>query len=638
MFTCTYGGAQKKTIKLNRTGAMAPLQPDEYMQVLVVRGGDAAAVDAYVRHWGSTYLIAVMPASMRVKYGGSPEMELHAEVGRIGYARLFCQLLAHEIGLEEIWMLDDNVQRCWTIETNTETSLPGTSDGLVQLKQCGFSNVMRGMELLLDNGHLDHHETSLPCGTEAAEERVVFDATKENKKTPARLAHDGEASQLIVGSQAKSTSQPLANLSQYSGAKQAFGILGMQRDDPRNRLRQKEGFTTTHSVYSFFLLNVKATLDAGVLYPSKAIWEDIEFLHMVSEADLAVCKFNRYIHQKHHLRLQIPPPPTYVPELVDVLRSLKYAASPFPSVYIEDEEHAWFDEAMKAMLNEHADPHPGDAVIALQIPENGQEVHRIYKELKSHAKRAVKNGTQFERFVLLVQRKDVPSGPGAEPPLHIINASEDALLHKMSGLSKPWVEEHNGSIGHDGHLVVRHGDDEYFVISLPVGPETQPVPKPGSKRTLSSEERAATSGTTPAAKVGKLNFGEEDATLMDVSAATSSRKLSDFVNISNVIQVKLDDQITPMEWAVLEAAKNARATDASPPSSAHGWTFKLDKNRRISMVHDKSCPAANKLVPSESFFSGTVQSRLAILKKLGLVKDKPKPQKAAPNNAAVFEG
>ena len=31
-----------------------------------------------------------------------------------------------------------------------------------------------------------------------------------------------------------------------------------------------------HSVYSFFLVNVKATLEHGVLYPAKAIWEDIE--------------------------------------------------------------------------------------------------------------------------------------------------------------------------------------------------------------------------------------------------------------------------------------------------------------------------------------------------------------------------
>jgi hypothetical protein len=50
------------------------------------------------------------------------------------------------------------------------------------------------------------------------------------------------------------------------------------------------GIAHRHSVYSFFLLNVKATLDRGVLYPAKAIWEDIEFLHMVNEANLVVCK------------------------------------------------------------------------------------------------------------------------------------------------------------------------------------------------------------------------------------------------------------------------------------------------------------------------------------------------------------
>ena len=69
--------------------------------------------------------------------------------------------------------------------------------------------------------------------------------------------------------------------------------MGLQRNDTRNRLRQREGFQCTPSVYSFFLLNVKETLENGVLYPAKLIWQDIAFLHLVTEAGLVVCQFNK---------------------------------------------------------------------------------------------------------------------------------------------------------------------------------------------------------------------------------------------------------------------------------------------------------------------------------------------------------
>jgi hypothetical protein len=70
----------------------------------------------------------------------------------------------------------------------------------------------------------------------------------------------------------------------------ASQIQATRLDLVSHHLRSSYGIAHRHSVYSFFLLNVKATLDCGVLYPAKAIWEDIEFLHMVSEANLVVCK------------------------------------------------------------------------------------------------------------------------------------------------------------------------------------------------------------------------------------------------------------------------------------------------------------------------------------------------------------
>ena len=136
---------------------------------------------------------------------------------------------------------------------------------------------MRGMELLLDRGDKGNVDMELPLVSAAATEHLTFDAETERGKSPPRraLANSGSAPLVIRGGggPAAVDPAPLGSLRQYSGDKLAYGILGMQRDDPRNRLRQRRGFLATHSVYSFFLLNVRATLDKGVLYPAKAIWE-----------------------------------------------------------------------------------------------------------------------------------------------------------------------------------------------------------------------------------------------------------------------------------------------------------------------------------------------------------------------------
>ena len=63
---------------------------DEYVQVLVLRE-EQASLDAYLREWGSEYIIAVMPKEMEVRYAcDSAARTLHDDVGGIGYARLFC--------------------------------------------------------------------------------------------------------------------------------------------------------------------------------------------------------------------------------------------------------------------------------------------------------------------------------------------------------------------------------------------------------------------------------------------------------------------------------------------------------------------------------------------------------------------
>ena len=64
----------------------------------------------------------------------------------------------------------------------------------------------------------------------------------------------------------------------------------------------KKPFKLTYSVYSFFLLNVKATVEKKVLYAPKPIWEDIDFNFDLLHSDLHVLKVNRWFHRKKNFQ------------------------------------------------------------------------------------------------------------------------------------------------------------------------------------------------------------------------------------------------------------------------------------------------------------------------------------------------
>ena len=171
IFTCSYKRADKKSL-LNRESAMSPLHPHEYAQVLIVRG-DPTEVELYRRRWcewAQQYIVVAMPNSMTVRYKDGESIELLADVCRIGFARLFSQLLASQLGLDEIWMLDDNVELCWVIGNTSDTSEQ-------QIAECSFGHVMLGMEMLFDRSAANSFQESLPEGTKAVE-FVSFDAGK----------------------------------------------------------------------------------------------------------------------------------------------------------------------------------------------------------------------------------------------------------------------------------------------------------------------------------------------------------------------------------------------------------------------------------------------------------------------------
>eukprot|EP00960_Hanusia_phi_P046212 757695-Hanusia_phi.AAC.3 len=86
----------------------------------------------------------------------------------------------------------------------------------------------------------------------------------------------------------------------FRGDFEGYAVVGMRRD-PYRLMTVKKPFQVTHSVYSFFLLNVRSTIAKGVLFPPKRIWEDVDFNALCEEQGLAVLKVNRFFHCKPHL-------------------------------------------------------------------------------------------------------------------------------------------------------------------------------------------------------------------------------------------------------------------------------------------------------------------------------------------------
>lgn len=270
IFTITYNRAVpgRRHASLDRSEAMG-LAREEYVEVLVVRPG--AQFKNYQEYHGRTHVIMAMPSSMEISYGReNPLAAYEAEAHGCGYARAVSQIVSHCLGLECIWMIDDNVGRCWEIDPGKGEAVP-----------CSFSQAMRGIEAIV--GYSEDSDFYKLLGEDSNASRFVALPSHVVHLRPKQTNVDGDG--------------PVVCLEDFSGKRQQYGIIGMSRDVGRRETIDKP-FMVTYSVYSFFLLNVSATIDHRLIYPARTFWEDIEASHVCESSGLLVCKTNRYAHWK----------------------------------------------------------------------------------------------------------------------------------------------------------------------------------------------------------------------------------------------------------------------------------------------------------------------------------------------------
>jgi hypothetical protein len=256
---------------------------EDYGEVLLVR---ACQLQDYQRFYGGTHIIAAMPDSMQyVDAQGLPGPVLSAAQHGCGYSRRFGQLLASYLGLQRGWMIDDYVLKCWQIVCEDKHSTRSN----VQVQSATFATVMMHIESLFNTESRSPYPHFDERATEALEEA--------NKDA----------------------------LSDIIGPAEQYGVVGMWRGYQwRNDVAHP--VKKSYSVYSFFLLNVEATVSKGLYFPARPIWEDIEFNNLLDERGLLVCKLQVFAHEKkvHSPAIMWPQLPLEVPTLFTRLRDAGY--------------------------------------------------------------------------------------------------------------------------------------------------------------------------------------------------------------------------------------------------------------------------------------------------------------------------
>ena len=279
-----------------------------YVRVLVVRPSEVKEYLQLVQSLGQApdslpcTLVMELPEQLSIgRLGSQLSQEYQKAVpagvvtldNGIGYARLCIQLVAHVLQLPDVWMLDDSIQDCWQLDLDAEP-LQEEHAQHGPLQPCSFFTVMSGIE---------QHVAASKQPAEAASSQFAsmpIDKLWDSKVSPRASKEEVELVDTVQ------------NIFDLSGAHEHVGIIGLNRQPYRHKLvgakwqggRGPPPFKVTHSVYCFFLLNVKATCSAQpmVLWPARQYAEDIEMHHMCEDNKLSVIKCNSLFFHKANLQ------------------------------------------------------------------------------------------------------------------------------------------------------------------------------------------------------------------------------------------------------------------------------------------------------------------------------------------------
>ena len=238
-------------------------QVASYLQVAVVR---SEMFQAYKSTWGKVIAIFQLPDEL-------PNCERGPSEGGVGYARLFIQKIAFALGLEYVFVIDDNValmsEAVFRSDEGTTTGQTVVRDenGVMKMERCSFLKPLTYLQKIANGKGSPPHE------------RIQYE--------PHPLKNQPEGQQF-----------PLYT---YTGPAKLFGdrpfksygILCLLRSVPIS----VTPFAKTQ-VYAAVLLNVKSTVEKKVFYRPWPCWEDLRFNDDCDKADLWVVKCNRFHFHK----------------------------------------------------------------------------------------------------------------------------------------------------------------------------------------------------------------------------------------------------------------------------------------------------------------------------------------------------
>lgn len=267
IFTPTYRRELDANLNLTHTMVdMATGDPVDFVQILVVRPEE---FKVYCETWQSTHAILQMPNALPYENGEVANVN----EGGVGFARLFIQLFSEKFNLEHIFMIDDNVPFLYEIvrgkNNGKEVIIRDTSRN-VELKRVSMFKVLSDLE-----SQMEHHAT-------APKESHAFEPF----------------------CQSGYEEDDCCERHSFTGPPCQYAILGIMKARPSAR-KIVNPFKRVH-VFSLVYVNIEALKQQRIQYKPWPVFEDVNINNDCDRKGMWVCKYNRFLMAKTHLKTWLP--------------------------------------------------------------------------------------------------------------------------------------------------------------------------------------------------------------------------------------------------------------------------------------------------------------------------------------------